>query len=276
MSAQAAVRGWWMVFIPRCQLAPLPFFLSPLHEVTDVLLLQHVAAEPPGLIGEALAERGLLTRTVRPFAGDAVPGELGAANGLVVMGGPMGVGDTDRHPHLRSERALIEEALRTEVPVLGVCLGSQLLASVLGTEVRPAPNKEIGWRGVALTDAATRDDPLFKGVPGRFPAFHWHGDAFALPAGCTRLAWSAQTDCQAFRYGAPASGAYGVLFHLEVTPQIVRGMTVAFADELEAEGLDGAALRAEAAGHLPVLQQIGRRVFGRWAAQVEMRTRRVA
>jgi GMP synthase (glutamine-hydrolysing) len=230
-------------------------------------MLQHVAPETPGTLGEALAERGLLSRTVRPFDGDAVPPELAGAKGLVVMGGPMGVYDTDAHPHLRSEMALVEEALRADVPVLGVCLGSQLIADVLGADVRPAPAKEIGWHGVRLTEAAA-GDPLFANAPQRFPAFHWHGDAFETPAGCTRLAWSAQTDCQAFRYGAPGSGAYGLLFHMEVTPEIVRGMTVAFADELEAEDIDGEALRKDAAAHLPPLQQIGRGVFGRWAERV--------
>jgi GMP synthase (glutamine-hydrolysing) len=250
--------------------------------VTDVLILQHTAPETPGTLGEALAKRGLLTHTVRPFAGDRVPEVLADAAGLVVLGGPMGVYETEAHPHLRGELALIEEALRAGVPVLGVCLGSQLIATVLGADVQPAPAKEIGWHGVALTDEAARD-PLWRSkddrddrLPRRFPAFHWHGDAFEVPAGATRLAWSAQTGCQAFRYGAPEAGAYGLLFHLEVTAPIVRGMTVAFAGELRAEGLDGAALREQAAAHLPVLQQIGRRVFGRWAGRVEARTTRTA
>ena len=241
----------------------------------DVLILQHVAAEPPGLIGEALAGRGQPTRTVRPFAGDAVPGSLGSATGLVVMGGPMSAGDLDRHPPLRAELALIEEALRSGVPVLGVCLGSQLIARVLGADVAPAPQQEIGWGGVALTDAAA-EDPLFAGVPRRFTVFHWHGDAFALPAGCERLAWSARTDCQAFRYGAPERGAYGLLFHLEVTPGIVQSMTVAFAGELAANDLDAATVREGAAAHLPATQQIGRRVFGRWAGRVAQRAKHAA
>ena len=233
----------------------------------DVLAVQHVAPETPGTLGEVLAERECPVRTVRPFDDDPIPSELAGAAGLVVMGGPMSVYDNDAHPHLRDELSLIEEALRAEVPVLGVCLGSQLIADVLGADVRPAPAKEIGWHGVALTDAAA-GDPLFEGAPQQFPAFHWHGDVFERPAGCTRLARSAQTDCQAFRYGAPDSGAYGLLFHLEATPEIVHGMTVAFAGELASEGLDGEALREDAAAHLPPLQQIGRGVFGRWAERV--------
>ena len=247
--------------------------------MNDVLILQHAAPETPGTLGDVLADRGLLSRTVRTFAGEPVPDSLGNASGLVVMGGPMGIDDTDAHPHLRTEMQRIEDALRAEVPVLGICLGSQLLATVLGATVRPAPTPEIGWHGVALTEEASRD-PLWNDengiVPKRFPAFHWHGDAFETPAGTTRLAWSAQTDCQAFRYSAPETGAYGLLFHLEATPRIVQGMTVAFADDLEDEELSSSALRQESAQHLPALQQIGRRVFGRWADRVEACTKRPA
>lgn len=100
----------------------------------------------------------------------------------------MDVGDLDDRSHLRAEVDLIEQALEGEFPILGVCLGSQLLAHVLGADVRPGPQKEIGWDEVQLT-AATAYDPLFRGVDDPFPAFHWHGDVFALPDGTTRLAY---------------------------------------------------------------------------------------
>mgnify|MGYP006280215659 CR=1 FL=1 len=234
--------------------------------MTDVLILQHVRPEPPGTIADALAARGVSHRTVRVDRGEPVPDAL-AADGLVVMGGPMGVADLEARPHLRAELGLLEDALRAEVPVLGVCLGSQLLAHVLGADVHAAPAKEIGWAEVALTDAGARD-PLFEGVDAPFTAFHWHGDVFDLPDGAVQLARTEQTEHQAFRYG---DAAYGLLFHLEVTPRIVAWMTKAFQDELaesrQPSG-DGAALRRAAMPREPALRETAGAVFGPWAALV--------
>ena len=226
----------------------------------DVRILQHVRPEPPGTIAEALDDRGLSHRTTQVFRDEPVPDTLDA-DGLVVMGGPMGVGDVPSRPHLSRELALIEQALQDNRPVLGVCLGSQLLAHVLGADVHAAPTKEIGWGDVSLTDAAA-DDALFCGVDDPFTAFHWHGDVFALPDGAVSLARSAQTEQQAFRYG---DTAYGLLFHLEGTPKTVAWMTNAFQDELADEGLDGAALRRAAMTHEATLRETARTVFGRWA-----------
>ncbi len=226
----------------------------------DVLILQHVRPEPPATIAEALDEHDVSHRTVRIFRDEPVPGTLDA-DGLVVMGGPMGVDDIEDRPHLQAELELVEEALRGDRPVLGVCLGSQLLAHVLGAEVRSGPQKEVGWDEVTLTDAAA-DDPLFRDIGNPFTAFHWHGDVFEMPDGATRLARSAQTEHQAFRYG---DSAYGLLFHLEVTPKTVAWMTKAFQDELAEEGLDGADIRRAALTHEDKLRSTARTVFGRWA-----------
>lgn len=228
--------------------------------MADVLILQHVRPEPPGTIAAALEAAGLTAQTVQIFRGDPVPDTLNASR-LVVMGGPMGVADLDERPHLARECALIEQALQDERPVLGVCLGSQLLAHVLGGDVRPGPTKEIGWGLVHRTSAAA-DDPLFETVDDPFRAFHWHGDVFTMPRGAVRLARTPETEHQAFRYG---SSAYGLLFHLEVTPKIVAWMTTAFQDELTAEGLDGAALRRAAMTHEPALRSTAHTVFGAWA-----------
>jgi len=231
--------------------------------MSDVLILQHVRPESPGTIAEALNDRGVLHRTVQIYRDEPVPDTLNA-DGLVVMGGPMGVGDIDDRPHLSQEIDLIEQALRTEVPLLGVCLGSQLLAHVLGADVRSAPTKEIGWDDVSLTDAAA-NDPLFRDVEDPFAAFHWHGDVFTLPDTAVSLAQSAQTEHQAFRHG---DHAYGLLFHLEVTPKTVAWMTKAFQDELAEEGLDDAEMRRAAMRHEPALRRRAQAVFGRWADSV--------
>ncbi|HKC60150.1 MAG TPA: type 1 glutamine amidotransferase, partial [Myxococcales bacterium] len=142
-----------------------------------VLVVQHEPFEGPGTLGETLS--GCELRLVRTFAGDPVPARL-AEDGLVVLGGGMGVYEADRHPYLREEMRLLEAAVREGLPVLGICLGSQLLAAARGGSVVKAPRKEIGWFEVDLLPGAT-DDALFAGAPASFAAFHWHGDAFALP-----------------------------------------------------------------------------------------------
>ncbi len=227
-----------------------------------VAVLQHIHCETLGTIADALDAKGVEANYVRSFEGDKIPSDLGDSRGLIVMGGPMGVYEQDLHPFLREELQLIESALRSERPVLGVCLGSQLLAAALGAQVKKNTSKEIGWYPVTLTPSG-REDPLWSGAVPSFMGFHWHGDVFDLPRGAVSLASSALTPCQAFRYGR---NAYGLLFHMEVTAEMIGAMVNTFQDELQHEGIDGRALTAEAEEHLGGLQQIGASVYQRWAA----------
>ncbi len=230
----------------------------------EVLVLQHVRCETLGTIADALDAVGISARYVRAFEGEPVPNGMGDAAGLVVMGGPMGVYDHPRYPFLLDEMRLVERALRDEKPVLGVCLGSQLLAAVLGAEVKKGNQKEIGWYPVRLTGEAA-SDPLWAGVASPFVAFHWHGDVFELPHGAVALACSELTQYQAFRYGR---NAYAFLFHMEVTKEGVAGMVGAFPDELGETGVDGGDIMRAAEDHLPRLEVIGGLVFRRWAGHV--------
>ena len=206
-----------------------------------VRVIQHVDGEGPGLIAVALERDGVAIDVTRVHRGEPVPQELGDAGGLVVLGGPMGVYEADQYPHLRDELRLIEAALRAGAPVLGVCLGSQLLATALGARVAPAPAKEIGWFTVTTKPAAASDG-LFGPLPASFGALHWHGDFFELPGGAASLASSAKTEHQAFRYG---DRAYGILFHLEATPLEVHAMVDVSRNELENAGVSGEELLAE-------------------------------
>lgn len=174
----------------------------------EIILLQHADCEGPGTIGDVLDAADFRIRTVRGDRGDQVPQDLGNASGLVVMGGPMGVYEYDRYPFLRSEMRLIEKTVYGGLPVLGVCLGSQLLAAALGAKVEKGPRKEIGWYPVSLLPDAS-SDRLFGDLPNDFEGFHWHGDIFGVPDGATALARSELTACQAFRFDQ----AYGILFH---------------------------------------------------------------
>jgi GMP synthase (glutamine-hydrolysing) len=231
----------------------------------EVWVLQHIQCEPPGIIANALEYAGITAKCVRTFNGEQVPREMGVASGLIVMGGPMGVYDQDRYPFLRDEMRLIDQALREEKPLLGICLGSQLLAAVLGAEVKKGNKKEIGWYPVTPAET-TEHDRLWKDVRGPFVAYHWHGDVFDLPYGASLLASSRLSECQAYRYGRTA---YGFLFHMEVTDRIINDMLSTFTDELHEEAINPDEILRASREHLPQLQKIGKSVFPRWAGLVE-------
>jgi len=170
-----------------------------------LLAIQHVSWETPHRILDACAE--LKVRTVAPLAGDPLPDHSGIS-GAVVMGGPMNVDGLERYPALAVEREWLAEAVGMEMPVLGICLGAQLLARALGAEVRAGERPEIGFAPVEVHEP---DDPVVGALAPQTTVLHWHGDVFDLPAGATDLASSAQVEHQAFRY----RNAWGVLFHAE-------------------------------------------------------------
>jgi len=230
--------------------------------MSKIWVLQHAPSEPLGTIGAAISAAGISAHTIQTFKGQTVPIEIGDADGLIVMGGPMGVYDYPRYRFLRDEMRLIESALRAGKPILGVCLGCQLLAATLGAKVMPGAQKEIGWYEVTLAPEAAATDHLWRDVAPAFTAYHWHGDVFELPQGACALASSALTKYQAFRYW---HNAYGLLFHMEVTAQIVVGMVSAFADELQAARRTPEEILSGGDTFLPPLQDIGQLVFQRWA-----------
>lgn len=184
----------------------------------EVLALRHVPWEGLGALAEGLEARGVSWRYVDLFAGEHVP-DLRCAQAVFVMGGPMGVYDTQNYSFLREEVAAIRAGVEAGTPTLGVCLGSQLLASALGAEVKPNPRgKEIGW-GPVLRTAVGQADPIFQEFGVEETVLHWHGDVFGLPSGAVSLASSPLTYHQAFRWGP---SAWGLLFHVEVDPALAR------------------------------------------------------
>lgn len=228
----------------------------------SVLVVQHVTSEGPGLVGTLLAEASVPTRLLRPD--EAIPEDaLASASGLVVLGGPMGVYEADAYPRLVHEQALLRDAMARELPVVGICLGSQLLAASLGARVAPSGRKELGWLDVML-EADAETDPLFCGLPARFEALHWHGDVFELPVGARWLARSAMTAHQAFAVGT----AWGLLFHLEAGRAEVERMADAFPDELREANVTREALLS---GTHDEAHAVGRTVFGRFVELVRAR-----
>lgn len=174
-------------------------------------VLMHVPFEGPGLISEVAGERGLAIDLCRLYDGELLPA-LDELRGLVVMGGPMGVTDIEAHPYLAGERELIADAIERQIPVLGVCLGAQLMAAGMRAEVYAGAREEIGAGTVTLT-AEGRSDPVLGGDEPVLPVVHWHGETFDLPEGAVLLASSEAYPHQAFRIGR---SAYGLQFHVEV------------------------------------------------------------
>jgi GMP synthase (glutamine-hydrolysing) len=234
--------------------------------MAKIYVLQHHPVENLGSIADALEGAALAWQYVRVHEGQPVPTEMKGAGGLIVMGGPMGVYQTERYPFLRDEMALIEDAIKHERPVLGVCLGAQIVAAALGAKVDRNPSgKEIGWHPIRLEEAAS-DDRLMRGLPETLTPFHWHGDIFELPSGAVSLASSDKTPCQAFRYG---DKTYGFQFHFEVTTSSVRAMADAFAKDLQRQQIIAEEMIADSDQHVARLEQIADTVFSRWASPIQ-------
>ena len=188
--------------------------------------LQHVDFEGPAFLPVWAAASGHhWERTLVPEAGSLPDPEQWDL--FVVLGGPMGAGDEARHPWLAREKAWLDRLLETDRPVLGICLGAQLLAERLGATVRPGPHREIGWF-TAERAPETRGHWLAEVLPERFETFLWHGDVFELPAGALRIAGTSACENQGFLRG----NSLGLQFHLEVTPEWAGHLAVRDADQL--------------------------------------------
>lgn len=229
------------------------------------LVIQHTATGGPGWLAEWLPAAGVELDIVRPYAGEPLPAKLDA-DALVVMGGPMGANADDIAPWLPRTRELIREAVATAVPVLGICLGGQLLAAACGGRVeRGAAGPELGVGEIGLRPAAAAD-PLLAGLPPVVRALQWHYDEIVeLPVESVWLAESAACRLQAFRVGRRA---WGLQFHVETAVPMVAGWARDDSAELRAAGLDPAELLDRLSAAEGDLTAIWRRVAERWAALV--------
>lgn len=182
-----------------------------------VIVFKHVAQENLGQILPVLKKEAFRIRYVNFHREPEAAPSLEKYQGLIVLGGWMGVYEMDDYPHLKLECKLIEEALKREIPVLGVCLGSQILAHVLGARVRKHTERESGWREIQLTKDGL-SDPLLSHFGEKATVFQMHGDTFDIPQGAVHLARSEVCEGQAFRYGKKA---YGLQFHLEANKEMI-------------------------------------------------------
>lgn len=226
------------------------------------IAVRHVAFEDLGLIASLLAALGWNVSYRDATLDDLGDPALQQADLLVVLGGPIGIYEGDIYPFLKGELAAIERRLAAGKPILGVCLGAQAMAQVLGARVYFGGTKEIGFGRVTLTPegAASALSPLDDGI-----VLHWHGDTFNLPKGATRLASSEIYPNQAFSFGV---NALALQFHLEADPDTFERWLVGHAVELAKAGIDIPALRCEAAVRAPTYAAQGVAVFGKWLNEI--------
>ncbi len=232
-----------------------------------VLVLQHVESEGLGIINKAVKQSGIQTDFIRIFKNDRIPKSLEGYNGIIILGGPMGVYEEDIYPFIKDEIALIKNVIRDDSPILGICLGAQMLAKAVGADVYKGKKKEIGWYKIKLSDEGKRDS-LFIGLPDEFTVFQWHGDTFDLgtdlksvPGKC--LAFSELFPNQIIKVG---KNAYGLQFHLEVTEDMIKNWIDVNDRELASvkSYINPKNILKDTPGNIETIHRYGEAVFSRF------------
>jgi GMP synthase-like glutamine amidotransferase len=228
-----------------------------------LLCVHHLEQPFLGLAEQPLSRAGVVLDERRPAAGDALPA-LADVDGIISFGGGQSVLDVERDGALQAEAELLRDAVAEGVPVLGICLGGQLLAHALGADVRRAPRRIVSWLELTALPAAT-DDALFAGLGSPIRGLQWNEDIFALPPGGTRLVSGSPAGVAAFRAGA---SAWGVQFHPEVDGATLDGWYERYADWLGQAGVSEPDARAADERHLPAQAELAERLFGAFARVV--------
>lgn len=231
----------------------------------EVLVFQHDPFEDLGTFAEVLEKQGANCRVIQLFHGEMPAEEWDRIQALIILGGPMGVHDEEQFPFLRWEKRIIRAAIDEAVPLLGVCLGAQLIAATLGATVYHGPVKEIGWSPISVTPHGQMDS-LLGYLPENATVFQWHGDGFDLPSGAIRLASSVNYENQAFRLG---KNIYALQFHLEVTPPMIeRWIDVRSKDLAQAPYVSPEKIRADTQSYAANLKYYGERFLTEFVRRV--------
>lgn len=225
--------------------------------------IRHVAFEDLGSFAPVLEAAGYALQYLEPAEGFSRIAAAEDADLLVILGGPIGAYEDDAYPFLREELRLVQRRIAAGRPLLGICLGAQIIAKGLGAEVYPGRVKEIGWSPIQLTAEGSRS--CLRHLGEEVPVLHWHGDTFDLPKGAQRLASTALYENQAFSYG---DAVLALQFHLEVEPARLEHWFIGHAAEIAATaGVDVAGLRHDSLMHGPALTAAAAKVLAEWINQ---------
>jgi GMP synthase (glutamine-hydrolysing) len=216
----------------------------------------HVAFEDAGTLEPVFKERGIALRYLQAGVDDLLP--VKDADLVLVLGGPIGIYEFERYPFLKDELAIVEAVVKQETPVVGICLGAQALATVLGARVYPGTETELGWDQLILTEEG-KASPL--GVLEGLHVLNWHGDTFDLPAGATRLASTPITPNQAFSYGPKV---LSLQFHVELPERDIERWLIGHTLELANNKVDLAEMRERSARYAPPTNVASQRLFNDW------------
>ena len=226
-----------------------------------VAIFRHAPTEGPGYFATVLERHHVPWRLIKVDAGEAVPVDPRAFSGLVFMGGPMSVNDD--LPWIAPVLQLIRASVAAEVPVLGHCLGGQLMAAALGGAVSRNPVKEIGW-GEVVVAGAPQAQQWFSHAAQSFVAFHWHGETFTLPPGATRVLANRHCENQAFVLGKHL----GMQCHIEMTAEMIDAWCVSGAREIGRSSSPAVqpvnAIKSGVEPRLQALHQIADGVYAQW------------
>ena len=225
-----------------------------------ILAVQHIECENLGILAQYLPKNNVKHNYVIADENEDFPDNVEGYSGLVLLGGPRSI--NDYYKFFKREEALIKDALLRKIPTLGICLGSQWLAKVLGAKVYKGKQKEIGWYKIKFTN--TSGDRIFHDVGNEAIVFQWHGDTFNLPPNCTRLASSELYQNQAFRF---RDNVYGLQFHLEVTESMIKEWVNEYKDELnQLKGrIDANMVIKEATKNVKSMSRIAEKFFSGFA-----------
>jgi GMP synthase-like glutamine amidotransferase len=230
-----------------------------------VIVVQNYDDTGLGQVGAALNEAGAETDIRNAHRGEALPENVDGHDALVVLGGGQNALDDENYPYFTALLQLMRGFVDADKAVLGICLGSQLLARTYGAKNQIGGAEEFGWHRVALT-AEAAGDPVLGGLAGEFPIFQWHDDTFSLPEGAVRLAGNAVTANQAFRIGR---AAYAIQFHFEADRKLVRQWNAAFAATIASRDPEWSArFEDEAARHGPVADATGLEIARAWVRMI--------
>jgi GMP synthase (glutamine-hydrolysing) len=224
----------------------------------NCIAVRHVAFEDLGLLAPLLSERSVSVRYLDAGVDNFGSTDLIAPDLVVVLGGPIGVYEEDQYPFLHEELAAIRARMEAGRPMLGICLGAQLMAKARGANVAPGQQKEIGWAPLRVTEAGRA---VGLGVFESTPVLHWHADNFELPANAVRLASTSVCPNQAFSIG---KNMLGLQFHIEVDPVRIEQWLIGHTVELGKAGIDPRELRRQAATLGPVTAEKGRAALAAW------------